>query len=119
MLVSELVPKFIALLSSKLDAECRTIGNWKSLANEFGIKKQISDQFGVRGSGPTEALFSYIQTDRELRYLTMGQLHEHFCEMERNDLVVLLKKRGYKGEHLLTLTRSIVEALNSHIMANF
>lgn len=88
--------------------ESRTIGNWKSLANQFGIKKQISDQFGLRGSGPTEALFSYIQTDGELRHLTMGQLRKYFCEMERNDLVVLLKKFGFEGEHFLTFTRSIV-----------
>lgn len=94
-LLRVLVPensKFVALLSSKLDMESRTIGNWKSLANQFGIKKQTSDQFGLHGSGPTEALFLHIRTDEKLRHLTMGQLLKHFREMERNDLVGLLKK---------------------------
>lgn len=75
LLLSDLVlenPKFVSLLSSKLDMESRTIGNWKSLANQFGIKKQVSDQFGLHGSGPTEALFLHIRTDETLRHLTMG-----------------------------------------------
>ena len=87
---------------------CNNIGNWKSLANQFGIKKQISDQFGFHGSGPTEALFLHIRTDEKLRHLTMGQLLEHFREMERNDLVGVLKKFHFVGEHLLTFMTSIV-----------
>ena len=101
-------PKFVSLLSSKLDMESRTIGNWKSLANLFGIKKQRSDQFGLHGSGPTEALFLHIRTDEKLRHLTMGQLLEHFREMERNDLVGVLKKFYFVGEHLSTFITSIV-----------
>lgn len=99
-------PKFTALLSSKLDEE--SIGNWKPLANNFGIEKEISNQFGLYGAGPTEALFLYIQTDEKLRCLTMGELHRYFCDMGRNKLVSLLEKSGFKGEHLFRFTRSIV-----------
>ena len=88
-------PRFIKLLSPNLDMESRTIGNWRSLATEFGIRKQKTEQFGLRGSGPTGALFVYIQTAKG--DLTMGQLHKHFEEMERKDLVNLLDKQGIEG----------------------
>ena len=90
-------PKLIALLSPKLDIESRTIGNWKSLATQFEIPQKITEQFGMRGSGPTGALFLHVQTDENLRHLTMGQLFEHFRVMQRNDLVALLKKLGFEG----------------------
>lgn len=99
-------PKFIDLLSSKLDVE--SIANWKRLATNFGIERQISNQFGLHGAGPTEALFLYIQTDEKLRRLTMGELHTYIRDMGRNKLVSLLEKSGFKGEHLLRFTRSIV-----------
>lgn len=99
-------PKFIALLSSKLDVE--SIANWKRLATNFGVERQISNQFGLHGAGPTEALFLYIQTDEKLRRLTMGELRKHFCDMGRKKLVSLLEKSGFKGEHLLGFTRSLV-----------
>ena len=100
MKVSDLIsgePKFIKLLSPKLDMESRTIGNWKSLAAEFGIRKQKTEQFGLRGSGPTGALFSYMRTAEGLRDLTMDKLRSHFQEMERKDLVNLLEKRNIEG----------------------
>ena len=87
-----------------LDVE--SSGNWRSLANEFGIEKQKSDQFGLRGSGPTGALFSYIQTGKQLRHLTMGQLHGCFVDMKLMKLVHLLEESGFHGEHLLRFTRS-------------
>lgn len=90
-------PKFIKLLSSKLDMESRTIGNWRSLATEFGIRKQRTEQFGLRGSGPTGALFLHMRTGKGLSDLTMGQLQKHFQEMERKDLVNLLSKQEVKG----------------------
>ena len=99
MKVSDLVsgdPKFIKLLSLKLDMESST-GNWRSRAVEFGIRKQKIEQFGLRGSGPTGALFSYMQTAEELHDLTMEQLRSHFLEMERKDLVNLLDKRKFQG----------------------
>ena len=99
-------PKFIDLLTSKLDVE--SIADWRLLATKFGIERQISNQFGLHGAGPTENLFLYIQTDEKLRCLTMGELHKYICDMGRNTLVNLLKKSGFKGEHLLRLTRSIV-----------
>lgn len=85
-------PEFIALLSSKLDKESRTIGDWRSLARKFGIKKQKTEQFGLRGSGPTGALFLHISVTKGLRDLTMGELREHFVAMERIDLVNVLEK---------------------------
>lgn len=93
-------PTFIALLSSKLDAETRTIGNWQSLATQFGIRKQKTEQFGLRGCGPTGALFLHMQTAEGLRDMKMGKLHEHFKEMERNDLVKILEKYQFKGLYL-------------------
>ncbi len=90
-------PKFIKLLSPKLDIESRTIGNWKSLATEFGIRKQKTEQFGLRGSGPTGALFLHMQTAKGLSDLTMEQLQDHFQEMERKDLVNLLRKQQIEG----------------------
>ena len=90
-------PKFIALLSPKLDKESRTIGNWRSLATQFGIRKQKTEQFGLRGSGPTGALFSYMSTTKELRDLTMGELCQHFKAMERRDLVNILEKHNCEG----------------------
>ena len=100
MKVSDLIsgdPKFIKLLSPKLDIESRTIGNWRSLAAEFGIRKQKTEQFGLRGSGPTGALFLYMQTAEGLCDLTMEQLQSHFLEMERKDLVNLLDKQAIEG----------------------
>ena len=99
-------PKFIALLSSNLDVE--SIANWRLLATKFGIERQISNQCGLYGAGPTENMFLYIQTDEKLRCLTMGELRKHFCDMGRMKLVSFLEKSGFKGEHLLRLTRSIV-----------
>ena len=90
-------PKFIKLLSSKLDIESRTIGNWRSLATEFSIRKQKTEQFGLRGSGPTGALFLHMQTADGLCDLTMGELEKHFEGMERRDLVNLLTKKKIKG----------------------
>ena len=90
-------PKFIALLSPKLDIESRTIGNWKSLATQFGIRKQKIEQFGLRGSGPTGALFLHMRTTEGLRDLTMGQLRGHFQAVERKDLVNLLEKQNFEG----------------------
>lgn len=98
-------PKFIDLLTSKLDVE--SIANWKRLATKFGVERQISNQFGLSGAGPTEALFLYIQTDEKLRRLTMGELRKHFSDMGRKKLVSLLEKSGFKGEHLLRFTRSL------------
>jgi len=100
MKVSDLIsgePKFIKLLSPKLDTESRTIGNWRSLATEFGIRKQKTEQFGLRGSGPTGALFTYMRTAEGLRDLTMDQLRSYFQEMERKDLVNLLDKQDIQG----------------------
>lgn len=84
--------KFIKLLSPKLDIDSRTIGNWRSLASEFGIRKQQAEQFGLRGSGPSAELFRYIRSSVELCNLNMKELQEHFKAMERRDLVNLLKK---------------------------
>ena len=84
--------KFIKLLSPKLDINSRTIGNWRSLASEFGITKQVAEKFGLRGSGPSAALFRYIASTEKLRDLTMLKLHDHFEGMGRKDLVNLLKK---------------------------
>ena len=100
MKVSDLIsgdPKFIKLLSPKLDIESRTIGNWRSLAAEFGIRKQKTEQFGLRGSGPTGALFLYMRTAEGLHDLTMEQLRSHFLEMECRGLVNLLDKRNIQG----------------------
>ena len=100
MKVSDLIsgkPTFIKLLSPKLDIESRTIGNWRSLATEFGIRKQKTEQFGLRGSGPTGALFSHMRTAKGLCDLTMEQLQKHFQEMERRDLVNLLSKYEIEG----------------------
>lgn len=99
-------PKFIDLLSSKFDVG--STANWTLLATKFGIERQISNQFGLYGAGPTENLFSYIQTDEKLRCLTMGELHKYICDMGRNTLVKVLENSGFKGEHLLRFTRSIV-----------
>lgn len=85
------------MLSSKLDTESRTIGNWKSLATHFGIRKQVTEQFGSRGSGPTAALFQHMSTADGLKDLTMGELRRHFAEMERKDLVNILKKHNFEG----------------------
>ena len=90
-------PNFITLLSPKLDKESRTIGNWRSLATQFGIGKQKTEQFGLRGSGPTGALFLYMSTTGDLRNLTIGELREHFVAMERRDLVNILEKHNYEG----------------------
>ena len=84
--------KFIKLLSPKLDINSRTIGNWRSLASEFGITKQVAEKFGLRGSGPSAVLFRYIASTEKLRDLTMLKLHDHFEGMGRKDLVNLLKK---------------------------
>ena len=100
MFVSDLMsgyPAFIALLSPKLDIESRTIGNWRALATQFGIRKQMTEQFGLRGSGPTGALFSYMRATEGTRDLKMGELRKHFKEMGRNDLVNLLKKYKFEG----------------------
>ena len=100
MFVSDLMsghPAFISLLSPKLDIESRTIGNWRSLATQFGIRKQMTEQFGLRGSGPTGALFSYMRAAKGVHDLTMGELRKHFKAMGRNDLVNLLKKYNYEG----------------------
>ena len=99
MKVSDLIsddPKFIKLLSLKLDVESRT-GNWRSLATQFSIRKQKTDQFGLRGSGPTGALFSYMQTAEGLHDLTMEQLRSHFLAMERTGLVNLLDEQNIQG----------------------
>ncbi|CAH3024571.1 unnamed protein product [Porites evermanni] len=90
-------PKFIVMLSSKLDTESRTIGNWKSLATHFGIRKQVTEQFGSRGSGPTAALFQHMSTADGLKDLTMGELRSHFVKMERKDIVNILKKHKCEG----------------------
>ena len=90
-------PAFIALLSPKLDIESRTIGNWRSLATQFGIRKQMTEQFGLRGSGPTGALFTYMGATEGVRDLKMGELRQHFKGMGRNDLVNLLKKDNFEG----------------------
>jgi len=98
MNVSDLMsgqPKFIALLSDKL--ESGTIGNWRSLATQFDIRKQKTEQFGLRGSGPTGALFSHMRTTEGLRDLTVGQLTDHFRAMELNNLVNILEKPDYEG----------------------
>ena len=94
-------PKFIAMLSSKLDKDSRTIGNWKSLATQFGIRKQMTEQFGLRGLGPTAALFEHMSTAAGLKDLTMSELHDHFVAMERKDLVNILKKHECKGLFVL------------------
>ena len=98
-------PKFIKLLSPKLDIESRTIGTWRSLATEFGIRKQKTEQFGLRGSGPTGALFLYMQTAEGLQGLTMAQLRSHFEEMGRKDLVNLLDKKGIEGTCFVKKTK--------------
>lgn len=98
-------PKFIKLLTPKLDIESRTIGNWRSLATEFGIRKQKTEQFGLRGSGPAGALFLYMRTAEGLCNLTMAELQSHFEEMERKDLVNLLTKHGIKGMYFLNKTK--------------
>ena len=85
------------MLSSKLDTESRTIGNWKSLATLFGIRKQVTEQFGSRGSGPTVALFQHMSTVDGLKDLTMGELRSHFVKMERKDIVNILKKHKCEG----------------------
>lgn len=100
MRVSDLIsgePKFTKLLSPKLDVESRTIGNWRSLATEFGIRKQKADQFGLRGPGPSAALFAYMRTAKDLCDLTMKQLRKHFEGMERKDLVNILDKENIEG----------------------
>ena len=100
MKVSDLIsgdPKFIKLLSPKLDIESRTIGNWRSLAAEFGIRKQKTEQFGLRGSGPTGALFAHMRTAEGLHDLSMEQLRSNFLAMERKDLVNLLDKQNFQG----------------------
>ena len=97
-------PKFIDMLSSKLDKESRTIGNWKSLATQFGIRKQKTEQFGLSGSGPTAALFQYISTADGLKDLTIGDLCEHFTAMERKDLVNVLQKHHCKGLYCVWLS---------------
>ena len=85
------------MLSSKLDTESRTIGNWKSLATLFGIRKQVTEQFGSRGSGPTAALFQHMSTADGLKDLTMGELRSHFVKMERKDIINILTKHKCKG----------------------
>lgn len=85
------------MLSSKLDTESRTIGNWKSLATLFGIRKQVTEQFGSRGSGPTVALFQHMSTADGLKDLTMGELRSHFVKMERKDIVNILTKHKCEG----------------------
>lgn len=109
-------PKLIALLSPKLDIESRTIGNWKSLATQFEIPQKITEQFGMRGSGPTGALFLHVQTDENLRHLTMGQLFEHFRVMQRNDLVALLKKLGFEEKDSRFVRDEVVDG--SEILAD-
>ena len=102
MLVVNLVfgqPGFIALLSSKLDGETRAIGNWQSLATQFGIRKQKGEQFGLQSCGPTGALFLHMQTAQGLHDMTMEQLREHFKKMERNYLVKILAKLGLEGSY--------------------
>ena len=89
-------PEFITLLSLKLDIKFKT-GDWRSLAKKFGIGKQKIEQFGLRGSGPTGALFSYMRTAEGLHDLTMEQLRSHFLEMERKDLVTLLDRLEIEG----------------------
>ncbi|KAJ7339404.1 hypothetical protein OS493_005799 [Desmophyllum pertusum] len=102
MKVSDLIsgePKFIMLLSPKLDIESSTdIGNWRSLATEFGIRIEKIEQFGLRGSGPAGALFSYMRAAEGLCDLTMGQLLDHFQAMKRLDLVYMLEKQQPKIE---------------------
>lgn len=90
-------PKFIKLLSPKLDTDSRTIGNWRSLASEFGIRKQQVEQFGLRGSGPSAELFRYIRSSKRFPNLNMMELQEHFRAMERRDLVNLLQEKFEKG----------------------
>lgn len=85
------------MLSSKLDTESRTIGNWKSLATLFGIRKQVTEQFGSRGSGPTAALFQHMSTADGLKDLTMGELRSHFVKMERKDIINILTKHKCEG----------------------
>ena len=94
-------PKFIAMLSSKLDKDSRTIGNWKSLATQFGIRKQMTEQFGLRGLGPTAALFEHMSTADGLKDLTMSELREHFDAMERKDLINILKRHKFEGWFVL------------------
>ena len=94
-------PKFIAMLSSKLDKDSRTIGNWKSLATQFGIRKQMTEQFGLRGLGPTAALFEHMSTADGLKDLTMSELREHFVAMERKDLINILKRHKFEGLFVL------------------
>lgn len=93
-------PMFMKLLSPKLDVESRTIGNWRSLATEFGIRKQKTEQFGLRGSGPAGALFLHMRAAEGLCDLTMGQLLDHFQLMERKDLVNMLNKQQPKIESM-------------------
>ena len=82
--------EFIELLSQELDTNSGTIGNWRSLASEFGITKQVAEKFGSCCPGPSEVLFQYIPT--KLYNLTMLGLQDHFEGMGRKDLVNLLKK---------------------------
>lgn len=105
MIVADLIygmPKFIAMLSSMLDKDSRSkIGNWKSLATQFGIRKQMTEQFGLRGLGPTAALFERMSTAAGLKDLTMSELRDHFVAMERKDLINILRKHNCEGLFVL------------------
>lgn len=105
--VSELVSddgKFIGMLSSKLDTE---MNGWKSLASKLEIKPEISAQFGLPGRGPTAELFFYMSTTDGLKDLTVGELREHFKEMEQKTLATILEQ--YKGlcfaSHIINLSK--------------
>ena len=87
--------KFSEILSANLDN--RSLNDWKHLATKFEIPQRKTDQFGLRGPGPTALLFLHISTAKDLQDLTMGQLVHYFNALGMKQLVKVVENLTYGG----------------------
>lgn len=67
------------------------VKNWKNLANELGILRDIYKDFSPdHPESPTKILFDWIFNEKE--NLTVGQLISALRSIERNDVVEKLRQ---------------------------